>query len=103
MSNTICEECYFLLEQLMYKYPDSALKILNSLEEIRRVEELYEKIENETPEQKEERKKSALSWLDKWKEYGEGDVIQEIKVVKGKYRPKMTLSDRDYTEDEDVY
>lgn len=88
--------CECLLQELKEKYPDSLLNVFRRLTEIKKEYELYERIENETSEQKEERKKLALSWLDKW---GEGQVIEEIKVVKGKYRPKVILSNRDYDDE----
>lgn len=62
-------DCQSLLEELKEKYPDSLLSVFNTLIEIKKEYELYEKIKNETSEQKEERKKLALSWLNTWKEY----------------------------------
>lgn len=66
-------DCECLLQELRNKYPDSLLSVFSRLVGIKKEYELYKRIENETEEQKEERKKLVLSWLDRWGEYSENE------------------------------
>ena len=57
-------DCECLLQELADKYPNSLLSVLRSLKEIKRIEDLCESIKIDLPEDKEERKRVALAWLE---------------------------------------
>ena len=62
-------ECYQLLNSLLTEYPDLIDNILESLERLKYEYGIWNNIENETLEEKENRIKTNLAWLERLKEY----------------------------------
>lgn len=64
IDNELLFDCQYLLQELADKYPNSLLSVLRSLKEIKRMENLYQSIKVELPEDRKEKIRVALAWLE---------------------------------------
>jgi len=69
LPHQILFDCQLLLQEIAKECPDSLIDVLHALKDIKRVEDLYCHIENESLEEKEERKQKTLLYTQKFKKH----------------------------------